>query len=126
MSEYQETVTSSWNQQMRRIRFRRRRENLHLWTEFKLVPRWLKVTLAVIFLVSQGLLLVINIEQARIGEPVIPELHDHPVLSGLAVAGIAMGAWLALSLPRVAVSGVSVTCAVSLPDHHQRSVSHQE
>ena len=98
MSEYQETVTSSWNQQMRRIRFRRRRENLHLWTEFKIVPRWLKGTLATIFVVGQSLLLVINIEQARIGEPVIPELHDHPVLSGLAVAGIATAVWLALSI----------------------------
>ena len=98
MSEYQETVTSSWNQQMRRIRFRRRRENLHLWTEFKVVPRWLKVSLAVIFLVSQSILLVINIDQARQGEPLIPELHDHPALSGLAVAGIATGVWLTLSI----------------------------
>jgi hypothetical protein len=41
MTDYPQKVSDSWSERMRRIRFRRKRENLRFWNEFKLVPRWL-------------------------------------------------------------------------------------
>jgi hypothetical protein len=98
MTEYQQKVSSSWNQQMRRIRFRRRRENLRLWNEFKIVPRWLKATLATIFVLAQGIALAVNLHLATTGETAIPELRENPPLAMLAVAGIIAGVWLLLSI----------------------------
>ena len=41
MTDYAQRASNSFNERMRLIRFRRKRENLRFWDEFKLVPRWL-------------------------------------------------------------------------------------
>jgi hypothetical protein len=80
---------SAWNERMRLIRFRRKRENLRFWNEFKLIPRWVKGLVIFLYLVAQGLAAVINLDVFHQGKPMFPpELEGHPVLASLALAGI--------------------------------------
>ncbi len=66
MTEDPQGIKSSFNERMRLIRFRRKKENLRFWQEFKLVPRWLIWTVVVF----------------------APELKDQPALASLALFGI--------------------------------------
>jgi hypothetical protein len=74
---------------MRLIRFRRKKENLRFWQEFKIVPRWLVWTVMVLFIAAQGIAVVVNLNPA-LNDGVIfpPELKDNPALASLALAGI--------------------------------------
>ena len=87
MAEYQHSVSDSWNQRIRLIRFRRKRERLRFWQEFKIVPRWLMWTVLVLFLIAQVMATLINLYGAA-GETFPPELQGHPVLQSLAIEGI--------------------------------------
>src|SRR5262249_29833132 len=53
MIEDSQGLKNSFNERMRLIRFRRKRERLRFWQEFKLVPRWLIWTVVVLFMVAQ-------------------------------------------------------------------------
>jgi len=89
---------SAWNERMRLIRFRRKRENLRFWNEFKLIPRWVKGTLIFLFLIAQTLGVLINLDVFRQGNPMFPpELDGHPVLASFAVAGIISGVSLVIA-----------------------------
>ena len=71
---------------MRLIRFRRKKENLHFWQEFKIVPRWLIWTVVVLFLIAQGI--AFSQEFQNGGEIFPPELRSNPVLAAFAMAGL--------------------------------------
>ncbi len=74
---------------MRLIRFRRKKENLRFWQEFKIVPRWLVWTVVVLFLIAQSVALMLNLEGFRRGGEVFPpELRSDPALASLALAGV--------------------------------------
>jgi Double zinc ribbon len=87
MTEYQQRVSDSWNERMRLIRFRRKREDLRFWQEFKIVPRWLVGTVIALFLIAQVLATAINLSGVA-GETFPPELKGHPVLQALSLIGI--------------------------------------
>jgi ABC-type Fe3+ transport system permease subunit len=89
MAEYQQRVSDSWNERLRLIRFRRKRENLRFWEEFKIVPRWLIWTVVVLFLIAQVIALLVNLNP-QLNEGVVfpPEMQGHPVVQSLALAGI--------------------------------------
>ncbi|GAC1668492.1 MAG: hypothetical protein NVS9B4_24430 [Candidatus Acidiferrum sp.] len=71
---------------MRLIRVRRKKEKLNLWSELGLVPRWLYVTLAALFLAAQGIGFFVQLHAFRAGgEIVVP--NDLP-LASLALAGM--------------------------------------
>jgi hypothetical protein len=97
MSEYQNSMGDSWNQRMRLIRLRRKREKLSFWQEFKIVPRWLVGMVFVLFLIAQTLGVLINLSGVG-GEVFPPELAGHPVFQSIALGGIITGASLALSI----------------------------
>jgi hypothetical protein len=89
MAEYPQRVNDSWNERMRLIRFRRKREHLHFWQEFKIVPRWLVWTVVSLFLLAQAFALAVNLSGvANNGDVFPPELKDHPTLAALALAGM--------------------------------------
>jgi hypothetical protein len=89
MADYPQRVSDSWSERMRLIRFRRKKENLRFWQEFKIVPRWLVWTVAVLFLIAQGIALMLNLEGFRSGSDVFPpELRSNPALASLALAGV--------------------------------------
>jgi hypothetical protein len=93
MTEYPQKMSDSFSERRRLIRLRRKKENLHFWQEFKLVPRWLIWTVVALFVVAQGIALLVNLSGAA-GEIFPPELKDHPALASLVLAGIVTAASL--------------------------------
>jgi len=89
MTDYPQRVSDSFNERMRLIRVRRRKENLRFWDEFRIIPRWLVVTVIVLFLLAQVIAYLVNINAASFGGVMFPpELKDQPALAALALAGI--------------------------------------
>jgi hypothetical protein len=89
MADYPQRVSDSWSERMRLIRFRRKKENLRFWQEFKIVPRWLVWTVLVLFLIAQGIALMVNLEGFRTGGEIFPpDLRSDPALASLALAGV--------------------------------------
>ena len=98
MSDYSQRVTGSFNERMRLIRLRRKKENLRFWDEFRILPRWLIVLIIVLFLAAQAIALLVNLEEARHGGVMFPpELQNNPALASLALAGIVTAASLCLA-----------------------------
>ena len=90
MTEYpQRAGDSSWSERKRLIRFRRKRENLRFWEEFKLVPRGLIWIVVVLYLIAVGIAVTVNLNPAlHDGDMFPPELRGHPVVQSFALAGI--------------------------------------
>ena len=40
MTDYPQKVSDSFNERLRLIRLRRKKENLRFWQEFRIIPRW--------------------------------------------------------------------------------------
>jgi hypothetical protein len=98
MTDYPQRVSDSFNERMRLIRLRRKKENLRFWKEFRIIPRWLIVLVIFLFLVAQALALIVNIDAARHGGTMFPpELQNDPVLSSLALAGVVTAASLGIA-----------------------------
>jgi ABC-type Fe3+ transport system permease subunit len=89
MTDYAQRASNSFNERMRLIRFRRKREKLHFWDEFKLVPRWLVVVVILLFILAQAIAYIVNTQGlTNNGEIFPPELRNEPALASLALAGI--------------------------------------
>jgi amino acid transporter len=89
MSDYQQNVSGSFNERMRLNRLRRKKENLHFWSELKLVPAWLRWTVALLFVLAQAAALLVNLHGLPSHDDVFPpDLKYNPVLASLALAGI--------------------------------------
>jgi ABC-type Fe3+ transport system permease subunit len=89
MTDYAQRASNSFNERMRLIRFRRKREKLRFWDEFKLVPRWLVVVVVLLFILAQVIAYIVNTQGlTNNGEIFPPELKNEPVLASLALAGI--------------------------------------
>ncbi len=98
MSDYSQKVTSSFNERMRLIRLRRKKENLRFRDEFRIIPRWLIVLVIVLFLLAQGIALLVNLSAPQRGDQIFPpELKYDPVLASLALAGIVTAVSLVLA-----------------------------
>jgi hypothetical protein len=99
MTEYPQRVSDSWSERKRLIRFRRKRERLHFWQEFKLVPRWLIGSVMVLYLIAVGIAVTVNLNPAlHDGEMFPPELRNHPVAQSFALAGIVTAASLFIAI----------------------------
>jgi Double zinc ribbon len=99
MIEDPQGIKSSFSEKMRLIRFRRKREKLRFWQEFKLVPRWLVWTMVVLFLIAQIIgQTVLHFQLANHQEVFGPELDSDPGASGAALFGIITGASLVFAI----------------------------
>jgi hypothetical protein len=91
MADYQQKITDSLNERKRLNQLRRRKEKLRFWSEFGIVPRWLKVLVALLYLIAVGVALTIN-ASFRNGpngnEMFPPDLKDMPGLAQLALFGV--------------------------------------
>src|SRR5258708_24226806 len=95
MIEDPQGLKNSFNERMRLIRFRRKKENLRFWQEFKLVPRWLIWTIVVLFLIAQIIgQMVLHVQLANHQEVFGPELDNDPGAAGAALFGSITGAAL--------------------------------
>src|ERR1700682_5193328 len=98
MTEDPQGIKSSFNEKMRLIRFRRKKEKLRFWNEFKLVPRWLIWTVVVLFLIAQIIgQIVLHVQLANHEQVFGPELDNDPGAAGGALVGI--------------ITAVSLVCA---------------
>jgi ABC-type Fe3+ transport system permease subunit len=107
MSDYQQRVTGSFNERKRLLRLRRKKENLHFWEEFRLVPTWLKVLVALLYVVAMVIAITVNLAQAHNpngNDMFPPDLRNDPVLASLALAGIvtAMSLFMAVFIFMIA------------------------
>ncbi len=98
MSDYSQKVTASFNERMRLIRLRQKKEDLRFRDEFKLIPRWLIVLVIVLFLMAQAIALFVNLNAARFGGEIFPpELKNDPATASVALAGIVTALSLVLA-----------------------------
>ncbi|HEX4542441.1 MAG TPA: zinc ribbon domain-containing protein [Candidatus Acidoferrum sp.] len=91
MSDYSQKVSSSFNERMRLIRLRRKKENLRFWDEFLIIPRWLMAIVAILYLIALGIAIPVNLAQrhTQYGNAMFPwELRNNPLLASLALGGI--------------------------------------
>jgi len=107
MSDYQQRVTGSFNERKRLLRLRRKKENLRFWEEFRLVPTWLKVLVALLYVVAMVIAITVNLAQAHNpngNDMFPPDLRYDPVLASLALAGIvtAMSLFMAVFIFMIA------------------------
>ena len=89
MTDYPQRVSDSFNERMRLIRVRRKKERLRFWEEFQIIPRWLVYTVLVLFVLAEVIAYLVNTNTALNGGQMFPpELKDNPVLASLALGGI--------------------------------------
>ena len=83
-----QSIGDSWNERMRMIRLRRKKEAFRFRDEFQIVPRWLKVMCVLLYLVALAIgIAVIHYDpSAR-----FPEIRDDQVTSIAAIIGIITG-----------------------------------
>jgi len=99
MIEDPQGVKSSFSEKMRLIRFRRKKENLRFWQEFKLVPRWLIWMVLVLFLIAQIIgQMVLHHQLANHQEVFGPELDSDPGAAGAALFAIITGVSLVFAV----------------------------
>jgi hypothetical protein len=99
MIEDPQGIKNSFNEKMRLIRFRRKKEKLRFWNEFKLVPRWLVWMVVVLFLIAQIIgQTVLHVQLANHQEVFGPELDSDPGAAGAALFGIITGASLVFAI----------------------------
>jgi hypothetical protein len=117
MSDYQQKVSGSFSERMRLIRLRRKKENLHFWSEFKLVPVWLRWTVVLLFAVAQAAALLVNLHGLPSHDDIFPpDLKYDPVLASLALAGI-------VTLVSVSMASVIFLIAYVNRDSKRREMS---
>ena len=90
MTEYPQQVSESWSERMRLIRFRRKREKgLRFWQEFKLVPAWLRWTVAGLYVLALVIATYVNLEpRLNEGQRFRRNYRTIPRSQSLALAGI--------------------------------------
>src|SRR5712691_7986594 len=101
MSDYSQKVTSSFNERMRLIRLRRKKENLRFWEEFGIIPRWLMVLVAVLYVIALVTAITVNLAARNNpnGNDMFPwELRSNPALASLALAGIVTAMSLSMAI----------------------------
>jgi len=88
MSDYQQKVSGSFSERMRLNRLRRKKERLHFWQEFGIVPKGMIWTVVALYLVAQIIAFLVNRWNfTHYGEIAPPELRDNPTLAYLAIGG---------------------------------------
>src|SRR5215470_2214302 len=78
-------VSSAWNERMRMIRLRRKKERPRFREELRIVPRWLKILCLVLYLLALGAAVTaVNVwPEAR-----WPEVRDNAAAATLAMIGM--------------------------------------
>src|ERR1700722_20187676 len=96
MADYQNRVSSSFQERMRLIRFRRKRERTRFRDELRVVPYWLRIACAVLYVLAVGIGIAINLGRgfmhshgARMGGELWPWVfRDNPVMASFSIAGV--------------------------------------
>jgi len=84
-------MTDVFNERLRLIRFRRKRERSRFRDELRVIPKWLVGTCIVLYVLALVVGLSINIHGIQTGGDMFPgdeSLRSYPTLSCLALAGV--------------------------------------
>jgi hypothetical protein len=93
-------MSDMWNERMRLIRFRRKRERTRFRDELRIIPKWLVWTCITLYLLALIAGIGVNLGNLHFGGPVFPgdeSLRGNPALSCLALAGAITGGALVFS-----------------------------
>lgn len=76
-------MSDVWNERMRLIRFRRRRERSTFREQLRILPKWLVWTCVVLTVLAIVVGVAVNLHNFRTGEPIFPDdsLRNDPVSS---------------------------------------------
>jgi hypothetical protein len=91
MSDYQQKIAESFSERKRLNQLRKRKENLRFWNELRIIPRWLFVVVAMLYVLALVIALTVNMAQSRNpngNDMFPPELRDNPALAQLALSGM--------------------------------------
>ena len=83
-------MSDIWNERMRLIRFRRKRERSRFRDELRVIPKWLVWTCITLYIFALFIGIGVNVWRYHHGGAVFPgdeSLRDNPALSCLALAG---------------------------------------
>jgi ABC-type Fe3+ transport system permease subunit len=85
MSTSGQGVSSAWNERMRLIRLRRKKERPRFREELRIIPRWLKILCVVLYVLAIAIgVTIVNVNP----NTRVPELHDNAAAATLAIIGI--------------------------------------
>jgi hypothetical protein len=95
-------MSDAFNERLRLIRFRHKREHSTFREELRVVPKWLVRTVIVLYILALIIGMAVNLGQFQTGGPIFPDdgFRQHPFVSCLALAGaitagaIAVSFWL--------------------------------
>jgi hypothetical protein len=88
-------MSDSFNERMRLIRFRRKRERTRFRDELRIIPRWLIRTCVALWLIALAIGVSVNVYNMQHNEnyfPPDPEWLSHQVAACIALAGVITGA----------------------------------
>jgi hypothetical protein len=98
---YTGQAPSAWDERMRLIRLRRKKERPKFWTEFMIIPKWLIGLVAALYVIALVIAISVNLSFRHnpYGNDMFPpELRGYPVLASLAMAGVVTGIALVVAL----------------------------
>jgi hypothetical protein len=81
-------VGNAWNERMRLIRLRRKKEHWRFRDELKVIPKWLVIAVTVVFLIAVIAAVMVNLSGVVNNGAVWPTRNTNPVLASLAMAGM--------------------------------------
>lgn len=83
-------MSDAFNERLRLIRFRRKRERSRFRDELRIIPKWLVWTCISLYVLALIVGIGINLANMHTAEPVFPDdsFRDKPLLSCLALAGV--------------------------------------
>src|SRR5450755_2015168 len=87
-------MTDAFNERLRLIRFRRKREHSKFTQELRMIPRWLMGTTAILYVLAMVIAISVNLSFRfnRPGYEMVPwELRDNPLLASIAMGGMVTG-----------------------------------
>ena len=113
MSTPVQGVSSAWNERMRMIRLRRKKERPRFREELRIIPRWLKILCVVLWLLAVGIAVtIVN---------VAPETRPNEIRDNAAAATLAMiGIITAVAIP---VSAFLLTLGYVYRDSRRRNMN---
>jgi hypothetical protein len=91
VSDYQQKIAETFSERKRLNQLRKRKENLRFWNELRIIPRWLFVLMAMLYVLALVIALTVNMAQSHNpngNEMFPPELRDNPALAQLALSGL--------------------------------------
>jgi hypothetical protein len=92
-------MSDTFNERVRLIKFRRKREHSSFWQELKVIPRWLVRAVLSLYVLALIIGISVNISQMNSGGSGFPpEMQNQPLLASLAMAGVITGGALVLSI----------------------------